>query len=68
MKAATTLPDVHVVNLGTIFTFEPRTRAAREWIADNVFEPMWFGGALAVDHRYARPLAEGMLEAGLVVL
>lgn len=64
---ATALPDVHVVNHGSIFTFEPRTRVAREWIADHVSDPVWFSGTIAVEHRFARDLADGMLDAGLVV-
>lgn len=70
MKAETKTAamDVHVVNLGTIFTFEPRTPAARAWIADNVPFATWFGGAMVVEHRFAQPLAEGMLGDGLVVL
>ncbi len=68
--AAKPAPDVHVGNHGSIFTFEPRSAAAREWIADNVQSEswQWIGGALSVDHRYAQDLAQGMLDAGLVVV
>ncbi len=67
MKAAT---DVLVGNSGSIFTFTPLTNAARNWIAENVQAEswQWLGGALAVDHHFARDLAQGMIDSGLVVL
>ena len=58
--------DVSVENHGSIFLFRPLTEAAEQWIQDNVSdEAQYFGTALAVEHRYARDLAQGMLEAGL---
>lgn len=62
--------DVIVHNGGTIFQFEPVTAAGKDWINSNVeSEPwQWFGSTLVVDHRHAGPLAEGMIEAGLVVV
>lgn len=58
--------DVEVSDHGTIVLFRPLTEACRAWIAENVAEEaMWFGGALAVEHRYARGLVEGMIENGL---
>jgi len=60
--------DVYVRNEGTIFTFNPRTDAAKEWIALNVAEDaQWLGNQLIVEHRYARDLAAGMQEEGLVL-
>jgi hypothetical protein len=60
--------DVTVENHGTIFLFRPWTDAAREWIEEHVDgEALWFGGALAVEHRYAYDLAHGMLNDGLTV-
>jgi hypothetical protein len=59
-------PDVSVSNHGTIFLFQPLTDAARGWIEENVVgETQWFGSALAVEHRYARDLAVGMIRDGL---
>lgn len=61
-------PDIKVTNHGTVFLFDPRTDAGAEWIAANVSDDaLWFGGSLAVEPRYARDLAQGMLDAGLDV-
>ncbi len=60
--------DVRVENHGTIFVFQPLTAAAREWIDEHVGgETTWFAGGLVVEHRFARDLAQGMLDDGLVV-
>ena len=62
-------PDVLVENHGSIFMFQPMTPAARAWIEEHVKpEPwQWYGGGLAVDPRYARDLADGMIADGLKV-
>lgn len=62
--------DVQVENHGTIFTFALLTEAAREWVAENVGDEsaQFFGGALAVEHRFAADLAEGMIVDGLAVI
>ena len=59
--------DVSVENHGSIFLFRLLTVKARGWVSDNVYEPMWYGAALAVEHGYARELADGMLTDGLRV-
>jgi len=59
--------DVTVQNEGTIFLFHLHTDAAREWVGEYVPDPAWFGESLAVEHRYARDLAQGMLDDGLVL-
>ena len=61
-----TTPDVLVHNAGTVFLFCPLTAEAKQWIADNVQpDALWFGDALAVEHRYAWGLAQGMKDARL---
>ncbi len=61
--------DVEVRNHGSVFIFTPKTEAGREWINLHVDEAewQWFGGGLAVEHRYAGDLADGMAGDGLVV-
>lgn len=61
--------DVTVDNQGSIYLFRPQTVEAHEWIDSHVLDPdaQWFGGALAVEARYAHDLAEGMLLDGLEV-
>ena len=60
-------PDVTVENHGTIFLFFLWSSKARAWVAEYVPDPLWFGQALAVEHGFARALAEGMQESGLEV-
>ena len=61
-------PDVLVRDAGTLFTFCPLTPRAKAWIAEYVQpDAQWFGNALVVEHRYALPLAEGMISEGLVL-
>lgn len=61
------MSDVRVHNHGTIFTFELLTTDAELWVEDAVVDPMFMLGRLIVEHRYARALAEGMLNDGLEV-
>lgn len=61
--------DVMVENHGSVFVFQPLSPAGREWIDQNVGDDaQWIGGGLAVENRYARELAQGMLDAGLRVV
>ncbi len=60
--------DLYVRNEGTIFTFTPVSRGARDWLAENVSEDaQWLGGTLCVEHRYAFDLADGLLDAGFAI-
>jgi hypothetical protein len=57
--------DFEVENHGTIFLFRPITKAAQVWCDEHLPEdaPM-FGTAYAVEHRYIRPIVEGVLADG----
>lgn len=61
--------DVRADDDGTVWRLTPLTAAAKAWFAENVHaEPwQWFGQALVVDHRFARPILAGIVEAGLTV-
>jgi hypothetical protein len=60
--------DVSVENHGSVFLFRLHTSAAREWVNDNVAsDAMFFGDALAVEHRFAASVAAGMIQGGLEV-
>lgn len=61
--------DITVDDHGTIFMFTPITTLAQEWVRDHLSLEgwQWLGASFAVDHRFARPLAEGMAEDGLLV-
>lgn len=61
-------PDISVSNHGTIFLFAANTEAGREWIHEHVpADATFWAGSLAVEHRYAYDLAEGMAADGLVL-
>lgn len=64
------MADVEVENHGTIFLFRPMTSTAREWFDIHLVAPwtQWFGGAVAVEHRFAREIAAGMMDDGLEVV
>lgn len=58
--------DIEIANHGSIFMFHPLTDAARTWLEENT-DGQWLGGALAVEHRYARDLADGAISEGFTV-
>ena len=61
-------PDISIENHGAIFLFGINSCAAAEWVAENVHsEAQFVSDALAVEHRYAHCLAEGMSADGLVL-
>lgn len=57
--------DYLVENHGCVFLFRPLNAAARAWLAGSVqADAQWWGGALAVEHRYARDLAANLQHDG----
>ena len=66
--AQQTTPDITIQNEGSIIMFRPMNKNAKEWMNENIEEgAQWFGGALAVEHRYATGLADGMRIHGFVL-
>jgi hypothetical protein len=58
--------DVIISGGGTIYLFRPLNASASDWVAGWVCgERQLLGNALAVEHRYARDLAQAMAEDGL---
>jgi len=58
--------DALVSGHGSIYLVRPVSEAATEWISENVQEDAhWFGGSLAVEHRYILDLIDGMQANGL---
>jgi hypothetical protein len=58
-------PDFLVENHGSIFLFRPLNGTARRHLEERTSEDaQWFAGALAVEHRFARDLAQQLLDAG----
>jgi hypothetical protein len=65
---AASLPDFRVSGGGTVYLVRPTTDEARDHLAENVQDDaQWFGGALAVEHRYIAPLIDGLTSAGFSV-
>ncbi len=66
MKTKTEVTDVIVTNCGSLFTFQPLTQEAKNWIEERVSDDAQFlGDSLCVEHRYAGDLASGMILDGL---
>ena len=60
--------DFQVENHGSIFLLRPLTEAADDWVGQHIpDDAMWFGLAVAVEHRFIAPIIEGIASDGLVV-
>jgi hypothetical protein len=60
--------DFRCENHGSVFLLFPLSESARSWVAANLASDMlWFGRAVAVDHRYIWPILEGIQNDGLAV-
>jgi len=62
-------PDIQVENHGSLSLFRPMTDTGKMWLDENTETEgwQWFGGALAVEPRYAQDLAQGAMSDGLEV-
>ncbi len=62
-------PDVTYRDEGTVFLFWFCTPKAQEWASAKFAQPVTeFADVVAVEHRYARPLLEGLERDGLRIL
>ena len=62
------LDTFSVQNEGTIYLLQPLTRAAQEWIDENLFpDRLTFGDAVVIEHRYVCDILDGIRLAGLEV-
>lgn len=61
--------DVRFDASGSIVSITPLTETGREWMADNLDTEDWqyTGVSIAVDHRCAANILQGMRESGLTV-
>jgi len=62
--------DIRIDHHGSIFLVHSLSNAGKEWIDENINtseETQYFMGALVVEHRYIRDIAEGMVRDGLEV-
>ena len=65
----TPMTDFRTADHGSVILIWPVSDAAHQWVEENVIaEPwQWFGGALGVDHRFARDLIDGIAAAGFQI-
>lgn len=62
------MTDVLITDHGSIILFEPLTPAATAFLTENTSEEaQWFGHALCVEPRYARDLAQGLVDEGFLL-
>lgn len=61
--------DFHVRSHGSVWTFEPLTEAAKNFIAAaiDVQDWQWLGPAFGVDHRLANDLAAALEAEGFAL-
>ena len=61
--------DFRIGGGGSVFTLQPNTKRAREWIEENlVVEPwQWLGDAVAIEHRFIGNITEGIKADGLTL-
>ena len=65
---ATTQSDFTFSNQGSLFLVTPNTEAAKTHLKENTGEEVqWWAGALVVEPRYARDLADCLLAEGFSV-
>jgi hypothetical protein len=68
MKTAKEHHDVDLSLHGSIDLLTPLTAQAQAWMKENIpNDVQWFGGALAVEPRYATDIVQGMIDDGLTV-
>ena len=68
MTDSKAVADFEVERSGGLFLFRPQNEAAKQHLRDHVGEEaQWWAGALVVEHRFARELADKLIEQGFVV-
>ena len=67
-KSSAESVDVRILACGSVYLFVLLTDLAHEWVDEWVSDDrLMLGAGLAVEHRYASALAEGMLNDGLAL-
>jgi hypothetical protein len=61
--------DFAVSNHGTIILLQPLTRAANEWVEENLpADRLHYAGAVVIEPRYLADIVDGIRADGLEVL
>jgi len=62
------MTDLLVHGGGTVYLLRPVSRAGTAWVDEHIPEDAaWFGGAVAVEHRYIRDIVVVAVADGLRV-
>ena len=62
------MPDFTVNDQGSIVLLMPENDNARVWIDQNIGDDItWWGGAVAIEHRYADDILTGIQRDGLTI-
>lgn len=68
MTTATTALTYSVSNHGTLFLVRPADEASRQTLLDiTPDDAPWFGGALAVEHRFIGDIVAALIDLGAEV-
>jgi hypothetical protein len=60
--------DLHIENHGTISLLYPVSEVGTEWVEEHIpDDPMTWGDAVIVEHRFIADIAEGAMDDGLEV-
>jgi hypothetical protein len=66
LSTTTKLPDVLVIDHGSLIGMTPMSDAGRSWMREHIpDDAQWLGRQLMVEPRYAPAIMEGMQDAGL---
>lgn len=49
----------------SVYLLTPETHEAEDWVDERIPEPIWFNGAIAVEHRYIEAILWGIELDGL---
>lgn len=62
------MADLLVHGGGTVYLLRPVSPAGAAWVDEHIpGDATWFGGAVAVEHRYIRDIVVGAVSDGLRV-
>lgn len=60
--------DFLVCGEGNLMMLQPLTEPAKEWVREHLpSDAPKFGSAVAIEHRYAQDIVNGILDDGLTV-
>ena len=60
--------DFVISNHGSICLLNPRSKAAKNWVAEHLPDDVqYFGYSVAIEPRYVQPILDGIAEDGLEV-